>query len=103
MTAKEASEILDLMINLDHKKPVPNRDLVVESIQMAIDALGEQKWIPCEPSELPKDKKLWVTHYKSGCLYVDELFWDMTEWSDTIEDVIAYKPYIEPEPYRGGW
>jgi hypothetical protein len=100
MTNQEASKILDLMINLDNNGHVPNRDLVVEAIQMAIDALGEQKWIPCEPSELPKDKKLWVTHYKSGCIYVDELFWDMTEWSDTIEDVIAYKPYIEPEPYR---
>lgn len=35
MKSEEAREILDLMINLDHKKPVPNRDLVIEAIQMA--------------------------------------------------------------------
>jgi hypothetical protein len=73
---------------------------VNEVADMAIKALEAQKWIPCNPSELPKDKKLWVTHYKSGCLYVDELFWDMTEWSDDVSDVIAYMPYVEPEPYK---
>ena len=45
MTAKEAREILDLMINLDHEKPVPNRDLVIEAIQMAIKALEAQAHI----------------------------------------------------------
>ena len=71
-----------------------------KAFNKAISAMEVQEWIPCDPSELPKDKKLWVTHYNHGYRYVDELFWDMTEWSDTIEDVIAYKPYIEPEPYR---
>lgn len=45
MKPEEAREILDLMINLDHKKPVPNRDLVIEAIQMAIKALEEQAHI----------------------------------------------------------
>lgn len=45
MTNQEAREILDLMINLDHKKPVPNRDLVIEAIQMAINALEAQAHI----------------------------------------------------------
>ena len=45
MKPEEAREILDLMINLDHKKPVPNRDLVIEAIQMAIKALEAQSHI----------------------------------------------------------
>ena len=45
MKPEEAREILDLMINLDHKKPVPNRDLVIEAIQMAIKALEAQAHI----------------------------------------------------------
>jgi hypothetical protein len=24
----------------------------------------------------------------------------MTEWSDDVSDVVAYMPYVEPEPYR---
>lgn len=63
------------------------------------EAKRPQEWIPCKPSELPKDKKLWVTHDRFGCRYVDEVFWDMTEWSDNVSDVVAYMPYVEPEPY----
>ena len=46
MTKKEAREILDLMINLDNKKPIPNRDLVIEAIRMAIEAL--EIHTPCD-------------------------------------------------------
>ena len=45
MTNQEASKILDLMINLDHNGHVPDRDLVVEAIQMAIKALEAQAHI----------------------------------------------------------
>jgi hypothetical protein len=31
---------------------------------------------------------------------VDEVVWDMTEWSDDVSDVVAYMPYVEPEPYK---
>jgi hypothetical protein len=31
---------------------------------------------------------------------VDDVYWDMTEWSDDVSDVVAYMPYVEPEPYR---
>jgi len=73
------------------------------AVTKALEALKKQirqKWIPCNPLELPKDKKLWVTHDRCGCRYVDEVFFDMTEWSDDVSDVVAYMPYTEPEPYR---
>lgn len=65
-----------------------------------IEKIISKEWIPCKPSELPKDKKLWVTHDRWGYRYVDEVYWDMTEWSDNVSDVVAYMPYVEPEPYR---
>lgn len=64
------------------------------------EAERPHEWIPCNPVELPKDKKLWVTHNRLGCRYVDEVYWDMTEWSDDVSDVVAYMPYVEPEPYK---
>lgn len=70
------------------------------AIDEAVKALEAQEWVPCKPSELPKDKKLWVTHDRLGCRYVDEVYWDMTEWSDNVSDVVAYMTYTEPEPYR---
>lgn len=69
-----------------------------EALDMAIKALEVQEWIPCKPSELPKDKKLLVTHNAFGYRYVTMLFWDMTGWNDNVSDVVAYMPY--PEPYR---
>lgn len=72
-----------------------------KQIETSLSDQSESKWIPCYPSELPKDKKLWVTHDRLGCRYVDEVFWDMTEWSDNVSDVVAYMPYVEPEPYIG--
>jgi hypothetical protein len=72
----------------------------LKKLKKANALLEAQKWIPCNPLELPKDKKLWVTHDRWGCRYVDEVFWDMTEWSDDVSDVVAYMPYVEPEPYK---
>jgi len=63
MTAKEAREILDLMINLDHEKPVPNRDLVIEAIQMAIKALEAQAHIvncPACKYAMRNQGELWI-------------------------------------------
>jgi hypothetical protein len=71
-----------------------------KALKKAIKVMEAQKWIPCNPSELPKDKKLWVTHDRWGCRYVDEVYWDMTELSDNVSDVVAYMPYVEPEPYK---
>ena len=71
-----------------------------KAFNKAISALESQEWIPCNPLELPKDKKLWVTHDRWGCRYVDEVYWDMTEWSDNVSDVVAYMHYVEPQPYR---
>ena len=60
----------------------------------------EQKWTPCsDPSDLPKDKRLWITREIYGARIVYDVVWDMTEWSDDISDVVAYMPYWEPEPY----
>lgn len=64
--------------------------------------MPKPQWIPCsDPSEIPKDKMLWVTHDNGYERYVEVLFWDMTEWSDKVSDVVAYMPYYEPQPYKG--
>lgn len=67
----------------------------------------ERKWIPCsDPSDLPKDKKLWITRELSYGSFtfreVSCVIWDMTEWSDSVSNVVAYMPYWEPEPYTEG-
>ena len=70
--------------------------------------LSKGKWIPVSDplNELPKDKKLLVTVEEEifpgkKCRYVTELYYDMTEWVDDINDAknaIAYQYY--PEPYK---
>lgn len=63
----------------------------------------EHRWIPCYPSELPKDMPLWVTFDDGyGYRYVETVFWDMTEWNVDVSNAIAYMPYEEPEPYKEG-
>ena len=71
-----------------------------EAFDKAISALQAQQWIPCNPSELPRDKGLWVTHDNGEYRYIDTVYWDMTEWTDNVSDVVAYMPYIAPEPYQ---
>lgn len=61
---------------------------------------AEQQWIPCTPSELPKDKLLWVTHDTGLYRYVGEVCYDMTDWSEPVSDVVAYMEREVPEPYR---
>jgi hypothetical protein len=97
MTNAEAIEMIqnDMKLHHDYLSGEYRK-----ALKKAIKAMEAQKWIPCNPSELPKDKKLWVTHDRWGCRYVDEVYWDMTEWSDNVSDVVAYMPYVEPEPYR---
>jgi hypothetical protein len=97
MAVKEAIKTLKLMqAQVEWEYPM---DYAV-AIDEVVKALEAQEWIPCNPLELPKDKKLWVTHDRWGCRYVNEVYWDMTEWSDNVSDVVAYMPYTEPEPYK---
>lgn len=103
MTNSEAINVINQVRDVITKNPSwteEARRAVNEAVDISIKAMKAQEWIPCNPLELPKDKKLWVTHDRWGCRYVDEVFWDMTEWSDNISDVVAYMPYVEPEPYR---
>ena len=72
-----------------------------KQIETSLSDQSESKWIPCHPSELPTDKVLWVTYDNGWCRYVEKVFWDMTEWSRNVSDVVAYMPYEEPEPYIG--
>ena len=63
------------------------------------------RWIPInDPSELPKsgDVEYWITRKdQHGMVFVDSVYWDMTEWSDNIEGIIAYMiKDNEPEPYK---
>ena len=63
-------------------------------------------WIAVEDpySELPQEPQLWVTRkltLKGRDYYeVDTVGYDMTEWDDNIDNVIAYKYYETPEPYN---
>ena len=67
----------------------------------------EDTWIPVHDPEieLPKDKMIWVTRCIDG--FTDQYYdvkiryWDMTEWNDSVKDVIAYMPYHDytPKPY----
>lgn len=71
-------------------------------------AKGE--WIPvASVKELPK-KCLWVTRKGENYCFVELIGWDSdrncrTEdggfrCSSDLEDVVAYMPYFEPEPYK---
>lgn len=75
---------------------------ILRDIETMSSVIPQQQWIPInDETDLPKDKHLWVTHRNaSGYCYVDELSWDMTEWSDYIDDVVAYMEYNMPEPYE---
>ena len=68
----------------------------------------EQKWIPVS-KELPKTSVLvWVTdlhQHVSACqLYTNISDWysESDEWMYKHDSIIAWKPYIVPEPYNGG-
>lgn len=74
-------------------------------VKKALSAQPEQKWIPCsDPPDLPKDKRLWITREISDGFFtlreVSDVIWDMTEWSGSVSNVVAYMPYWEPEPYK---
>lgn len=63
------------------------------------------RWIPVSDplNELPKDRPLLVTVKDvDSFVYVTELYYDMTEWSDINDarNTIAYQNW--PEPYKGG-
>ena len=71
-------------------------------------AQPEQKWIPVS-KELPKTNVLvWVTdlhQHVSACqLYTDISDWysESDEWMYKHNSIIAWKPYIVPEPYKEG-
>lgn len=100
MTNAEAIGILAIVVETANGRCFITDEVISEAYGMAIKALKAQEWIPCNPLELPKDKKLWVTHDAFGYRYVTRLFWDMTGWNDNVSDVVAYIPYVEPEPYR---
>lgn len=101
MTNREAIERIKDHIDI-HKINEKNAVYISDALDMAISALQAQQWIPCNPSELPRDKRLWVTHDNGECRYVNTVYWDMTEWTDNVSDVVAYMPYIAPEPYQEG-
>lgn len=79
-------------------------DKLCDAIMHLLSAQPEQKWTPCsDPSDLPKDKRIWITRETSDGFFtlreVSDVIWDMTEWSGSVSGVVAYMPYWEPEPY----
>lgn len=94
----------DIAINVlrEEFKKMPTIAIrAMETIKKLPPAQPEWKWTPCsDPSDLPKDERLWITREIYGARIVYDMVWDMTEWSDDISDVVAYMPYWEPEPYK---
>ena len=81
---------------------------VINGIKGLPSVQPEQKWIPVS-KELPKTNVLvWVTdlhQHVSACqLYTDISDWysESDEWMYKHDSIIAWKPYIVPEPYKEG-
>ena len=76
---------------------------VYEAIDIIQQSQSQSHWISCsDASTLTKDRTFWVTHMNGYEAWVGELYWDMTEWSDRVSDVVAYMPCNIPEPYQEG-
>ena len=86
--------------NAEYKEPTAK---FVEGLPSAYPKSDKSsgEWIPVNNpyTELPK-KDLWVTRSDNGNLCVDRIYYDMTEWSDFIGDVVAYMEYKEPAPFK---
>ena len=91
------------MLNMGWKHPDCTITEFVEGLPSAYPKSDKSsgEWIPVNNpyTELPK-KDLWVTRSDNGNLCVDRIYYDMTEWSDFIGDVVAYMEYKEPAPYK---
>jgi hypothetical protein len=96
------------MINIDHNKPVPNRDLVVEAIQMAIKALKAQEWVSCKEQQ-PKTNGWYLITMSGEICGQDQPFTGISEFAngkwgidddvDETEFTLAWMP--SPEPWKG--
>ena len=99
---------IDAVIDMNADHCVSWLDAVVDVLDALPSAQPEQKWIPVS-KELPKTNVLvWVTdlhQHVSACqLYTDISDWysESDEWMYKHNSIIAWKPYIVPEPYKEG-
>lgn len=91
------------MAEIDFDKPVQK---VAEAVTQQLkedDRAIISRWIPVSDplKELPRDRPLLVTVKDvDSFVYVTELYYDMTEWSDIndAKNAIAYQ--YKPEPYN---
>lgn len=74
---------------------------VAEAVDLAVEALKEQKWIPCS-ERLPEEHHIYLTTIKkaNGITLTTHSYFFTKEvgWSDAC--VIAWMPL--PEPYKRG-
>lgn len=97
----DEDDVIDALCQAEKELPYyDSAQVSINVIKEVPSAQPEPHWIPCTPSELPKDKMLWVTHDNGLCRYVEKVFYDMTEWSEPVSDVVAYMLYEKPEPYE---
>lgn len=93
-------------IEILYPKYVPINDELEKLIKSFGIELIYPKWIPInDPSELPK-KHLWITKKdvdNDKLRDVDEVYWDMTEWSDDISNVVAYMEFVDTTPLPYGF
>lgn len=104
MTNEEAIESLKFQMFLAKKDTeyCPN-ERGIEALDMAIQALEQQRWISCNKQQPTEEGEYLVTTYSGGMYDVEtSWFWIYedgdAEWGDY--GVIAWKPL--PEPYKDG-
>lgn len=66
--------------------------------------MGESKWIPVNKNEISetmpnKDCDVWVTRKNSKRTWTQKVFYEVRIGYFQFEGVVAWMPYIVPEPY----
>jgi hypothetical protein len=104
MGKKERRMTIDEAINILRwlNPPRANKnsfDNFIEARQMAIDALEEQRWIPCS-ERLPDESGYYFVTVNMGLKKVDVVFFNKGSGFLSSNTVTAWKP--RPESYQEG-
>ena len=107
MTNKEAIEELYDMLDELYDKVFYNWDTheykvrKSNAFRMAIEALKQNQWIPCEERLPEENGNYLVTAIWKGKPEVDmDYFQFLCQWDDYKDTVVAWMPL--PKPYEGG-
>ncbi len=104
MTREEAIKCIKIHMHI-HRMAEDRAICITEALNMAIEALKVQEWIPVSEGLPEVDEDVWVTDDAGGLATVNidscgryedtgEKFWY------TSQNVTAWMPMIIPEPYK---